>query len=65
MEDASAASADKGFAHVLNRIEPQQHLSMTYDQGRGMMAPQQLTAETGVTVVYGADPHSPWQRGRN
>ena len=36
MEDASAASAVKGFGHVLNRIEAQKRLSMTYDQGKEM-----------------------------
>jgi IS30 family transposase len=29
MEDATAASAVKGFGHVLNRIEAQKRLSMT------------------------------------
>jgi len=33
MNDASAESALSGFSHVLNRIEAQQRLSLTYDQG--------------------------------
>ena len=64
MEEASAASAVKGFAPVLNRIEAPKRLSMTYDQGREMVGRQQLAAETGIKVDF-ADPHSPWQRGRN
>ena len=64
MDNASAESAVKGFGHVLNRIEAQKRLSLTYDQGREMAAHQKLTEETGVKVYF-ADPHSPWQRGIN
>ena len=64
MDNASAESAVKGFGHVLNRIEAQKRLSLTYDQGREMAAHQQLTFDTGVKVYF-ADPHSPWQRGIN
>ena len=64
METATAESAVEGFAFVLNRIEAQKRLSMTYDQGKEMSDHKKLTLETGVKVYF-ADPHSPWQRGIN
>ena len=64
MEKATAESAVTGFSHVLNRIERQKCLSMTYDQGKEMSRHAQITENTGVKVYF-ADPHSPWQRGIN
>jgi len=64
MQDASAESALSGFSHVLNRIDAQMRLSMTYDQGKEMAEHHRLTEATGVKVYF-ADPHSPWQRGIN
>ena len=58
MPTASAESAVDGFTHVLNRMETQKRLSMTYDQGKEMSDHKRLSLETGVKVYF-ADPHSP------
>lgn len=52
------------FSHVLNWIEAQKRLLLTYDQGLEMAAHQRLTEAAGVEVYF-ADPHSLWQREIN
>jgi IS30 family transposase len=64
IDTASANAAIAGFSTVLNRIDEQRRLSMTYDQGTEMSQHERLSAITGVKVYF-ADPHSPWQRGLN
>ena len=49
---------------VLNRINAQRRLPLTYDRGRKMAQPERLTKMTGIKVYF-TDPHSPWQRGSN
>lgn len=64
VDAASAEAAERGFSLVLNRIDSQQRLSMTYDQGKEMACHETLSEKTGIKVYF-ADPHSPWQRGIN
>ncbi len=62
LDSAKAAATAEGFSRILNRIDSQKRLSMTYDQGTEMAHHQMLTAATGVEVYF-AHPHAPWERG--
>jgi IS30 family transposase len=64
MNGAGAEAAVEGFTRVLDRVEAQKRLSITYDRGKKMAQHETLTANTGVKVNF-ADPHAPWQRGIN
>ena len=58
MDHATAAAAVTGFGTVLNRINAQRRLSLTYDRGREMAQPERLAAMAGIKVYF-SDPHSP------
>ena len=64
MDHATAAAVVAGFGTVLNRINAQLRLSLTYDRGREMAQHERFAEMTGIKVYF-ADPHSPWQRGIN
>ncbi|MEX3547876.1 MAG: IS30 family transposase [Burkholderia sp.] len=64
MGNATADAEVTSFSTNLNRIDAQRRLSMTYDQGRERAKHEQISEATGIKVYF-ADPHSPWQRGRN
>ena len=64
MDRATAAAEVTGFGTVLNRINAQRCLSLTYNRGHEMAQPERLAEMTG-NKVYFADPHSPWQSSIN
>jgi len=64
MDNATALCAATSFARVLARIDSQMLRSLTYDQGKEMMAHEKFSRDTGMTVYF-AHPHSPWERGIN
>ena len=64
MGDATAEAAVDGFSKLLQRINAQHWLSLTYDHGREMAQHERHPELTGVKVYF-ADPHSPWHRGIN
>ena len=64
MNRTTAAVAVTEFGTVLNRINTQRRLSLTYDRGREIAQPERLAEMTGIMVYFG-DPHSFWHRGIN
>jgi len=61
----------RGTDHVIEALKERiaqlpSHLvqSLTWDQGRELMAHKRFTSETDIKVFF-CDPRSPWQRGSN
>ena len=64
VDGATATAAVQGFSAALNRVPLEMRQTFTYDQGRELVHHDEITQKTG-TVIYIADPHSPWQRAIN
>jgi transposase, IS30 family len=62
LDNSTANYTAERFGLVLNRMDADMRLSMTYDNGREMTQHQALTQSTGIKVFF-AHPYSPWERG--
>jgi IS30 family transposase len=58
MNGTEAEATVDGFTRVLDRVEAQKRLSITYDRSKEMALHETLSANTGVKVYF-ADPHAP------
>lgn len=64
MDSKSASDVRAGFEQKMADIDTFMRLSMTYDRG-SEMAEHALMSKALDLKIYFADPHAPWQRGRN
>lgn len=64
VDEATAECTANSFAKVMQGIDAQWQLSMTYDRGKEMAAHERFTQATGMKVYF-AHPYSPWERGIN
>lgn len=61
---ATALDVFRGFEGAFGPLDEALRKTLTYDQGKEMALHRKLAESTGLKIYF-ADPHSPWQRGRN
>jgi IS30 family transposase len=59
-----AAAVRDAIAATITTLPDQLRRTLTWDRGKELAQQAQLRIDTGVQIYF-ADPHSPWQRGRN
>lgn len=59
-----AVAMNKALTASMNAIPAQLRKTLTWDRGKELSGHAQFTLDTG-TLVFFADPHSPWQRPTN
>lgn len=64
VDGATALDVFKGFEGAFGPLDEALRKTLTYDQGKEMALHKRLAESTGLKIYF-ADPHSPWQRGRN
>jgi IS30 family transposase len=64
VDGATALDVFKGFERAFGPLDEALRKTLTYDQGKEMALHRKLAESTGLKIYF-ADPHSPWQRGRN
>lgn len=64
VDGATALDVFRGFEGAFGPLDEELRKTLTYDQGKEMALHKMLAESTGLKIYF-ADPHSPWQRGRN
>ena len=64
VDGATALDVFRGFEGAFGPLDEALRKTLTYDQGKEMALHKRLAESTGLKIYF-ADPHSPWQRGRN